>query len=80
MTFWTGRKKVLDQCLQYVMFESSAQQTLDWMTSTGELYLSSQPHQLGSSRQATEALLQENNEFKASAKVKGQSSKHNDLI
>ena len=64
---WTQKKKKLDQCQQFVLFEESAKQALDWILETGEKYL--QSHQsLGSTREETEQLLREHNDFKASAK------------
>ncbi|KAG7245183.1 hypothetical protein INR49_023749, partial [Caranx melampygus] len=38
--FWTMRKRRLDQCQQYVVFERSAKQALEWIHDTGEFYLS----------------------------------------
>ncbi|XP_034255517.1 kalirin isoform X2 [Thrips palmi] len=64
---WTHRKKRLDQCQQYVLFERSAQQALDWIQDTGELYLSTHTS-VGHTRQETEKLLSEHNEFKGTAK------------
>jgi len=46
----------------------SAKQALDWIHDTGDFYLSTHT-QLGHNRDETESLLQEHNEFKASAKV-----------
>lgn len=66
MQHWTSRRKQLDQCLQYTMFEASAKQALDWIHDTGDLYLST--HKVGSGRDDTESLLREHNEFKTSAK------------
>ncbi|XP_052122184.1 kalirin isoform X6 [Frankliniella occidentalis] len=64
---WTHRKKRLDQCQQYVLFERSAQQALDWIQDTGELYLSTHTS-VGRTREETEKLLSEHNEFKGTAK------------
>ncbi|CAL8069824.1 unnamed protein product [Orchesella dallaii] len=67
MQFWTTKKKHLDQCLQYIMFECSAKQALDWIHDTGDFYLSTHT-EVGRIREETEALLLEHNEFKATAK------------
>ena len=64
---WTQKKKKLDQCQQFVLFEGSAKQALDWIMETGELYLSTHTN-LGDSREETERLLKEHNEFKGTAK------------
>lgn len=64
---WTQKKKKLDQCQQFVLFEGSAKQALDWIMETGELYLSTHTN-LGDSREETERLLREHNEFKGTAK------------
>jgi hypothetical protein len=37
---WSERKKRLDQCQQFVLFERSAQQAMEWIHETGEHYLS----------------------------------------
>ncbi|XP_022243783.1 triple functional domain protein-like [Limulus polyphemus] len=67
LEFWTTRKKRLDQCQQYVLFERSARQALEWIRETGESYLSTH-HSLGETNEKTEALLTEHNEFKGNAK------------
>ena len=64
---WTQKKKKLDQCQQYVLFEGSAKQALEWILETGELYLSTHTS-LGDSREDTERILKEHNEFKGVAK------------
>ncbi|KAF7988703.1 hypothetical protein HCN44_001276 [Aphidius gifuensis] len=64
---WTQRKKRLDQCHQYVLFERSAKQALEWIHETGELYLSTHTN-VGKNRIENEQLLQEHNEFKSAAK------------
>lgn len=48
---------------------SSAKQALDWIHDTGDFYLSTHTD-VGRSREETEGLLLEHNEFKATAKVK----------
>ncbi|XP_041962878.1 triple functional domain protein isoform X1 [Alosa sapidissima] len=65
--FWTLRKRRLDQCHQYVMFERTAKQLLDWLHDTGEFYLSTHTS-TGSSLQHTRQLLTEHEEFHISAK------------
>ncbi|XP_053386213.1 kalirin-like isoform X3 [Mercenaria mercenaria] len=65
--FWTVKKKKLEQCHQYVLFEQSAKQVLEWIKDYGESYLNT--HQkLGSTQQETEALLREHHDFRARAK------------
>ncbi|XP_046409767.1 kalirin isoform X2 [Neodiprion fabricii] len=64
---WTQRKKRLDQCHQYVLFERSAKQALEWIRETGELYLATHTN-VGKNRAENEQLLQEHNEFKGAAK------------
>lgn len=67
LEYWTVRKKRLDQCQQYVLFERSAKQALGWIKDTGEHYLTSH-NSVGDSREETERLLKEHNEFKGNAK------------
>ncbi|XP_013406605.1 kalirin isoform X3 [Lingula anatina] len=67
LEFWTLRKKRLDQCQQFVLFESSAKQALEWIHDTGEFYLSTHTN-VGENLEETETLLKEHNEFKATAK------------
>ncbi|XP_043287262.1 kalirin isoform X2 [Venturia canescens] len=67
LEFWTQRKKRLDQCHQYVLFERSAKQALEWISQTGELYLATHVN-VGKNRLENEQLLQEHNEFKGAAK------------
>ncbi|XP_077997965.1 triple functional domain protein-like [Glandiceps talaboti] len=64
---WTRKKKKLDQCQQYVLFEKSARQALDWIYDTGEFYLSTHTN-VGENTEETESLLKEHNEFKGTAK------------
>ncbi|KAL4217263.1 hypothetical protein ACF0H5_023714 [Mactra antiquata] len=65
--FWTVKKKKLEQCHQYVLFEQSAKQVLEWIKDYGESYLNT--HQkLGNTQQETEALLKEHHDFRARAK------------
>lgn len=68
LEYWTQRKKRLDQCQQFVLFERSAKQAIEWIHDTGEAYLSSRNNKLCSSREETEVLLREHNEFKGTAK------------
>ncbi|XP_066996303.2 kalirin [Anabrus simplex] len=64
---WTQRKKRLDQCQQFVLFERSAKQAIEWIHDTGEFYLSTHTN-VGQSKEETETLLSEHNEFKGTAK------------
>lgn len=41
---WSHRKKRLDQCQQFVLFERSAQQAIEWIHETGEHYLATHTH------------------------------------
>jgi hypothetical protein len=65
---WTQRKKRLDQCQQYVLFERSAKQAIEWIHDTGEIYLSTHTN-VGQNKEETETLLLEHNVFKGTAKV-----------
>ncbi|XP_060630961.2 kalirin isoform X8 [Anolis sagrei] len=65
--FWTLKKRRLDQCQQYVVFERSAKQALDWIQETGEYYLSTHDS-TGESAEETQELLKEYGEFKVPAK------------
>lgn len=65
---WTQRKKRLDQCQQYVLFERSAKQAIEWIHDTGECYLTTRATNLGNNIEETESLLEEHNEFKGTAK------------
>ncbi|XP_064466147.1 triple functional domain protein-like isoform X2 [Ornithodoros turicata] len=67
LELWTARKKRIDQCQQYVLFERSAKQALGWIKDTGEHYLATH-NSLGETREETEQLLKEHNEFKGNAK------------
>ncbi|RXG71523.1 Triple functional domain protein [Armadillidium vulgare] len=64
---WTQKKKKLDQCQQFILFEQSAKQAFDWILETGEKYLESHSS-LGENKEETEQLLKEHNEFKGTAK------------
>lgn len=68
LEYWTQRKKRLDQCQQFILFERSAKQAIDWIRNTGETYLISRANALGNSRDEFEVLLREHNDFKISAK------------
>uniref|UniRef100_A0A3Q3QB15 DH domain-containing protein n=1 Tax=Monopterus albus TaxID=43700 RepID=A0A3Q3QB15_MONAL len=37
--FWTLKKRRLDQCQQYLMFQNHTQQALDWLQQSGDHYL-----------------------------------------
>ncbi|XP_064926563.1 kalirin isoform X7 [Columba livia] len=65
--FWTLKKRRLDQCQQYVVFERSAKQALDWIQETGEYYLSTHTS-TGESAEETQELLKEYGEFRVPAK------------
>ncbi|XP_043921535.1 triple functional domain protein [Protopterus annectens] len=65
--FWTMRKRRLDQCQQYVVFERSAKQALEWIHDAGEFYLSTHTS-TGSSIHHTQELLKEHEEFQITAK------------
>ncbi|KAJ8012874.1 hypothetical protein DPEC_G00047410 [Dallia pectoralis] len=65
--FWTMKKRRLDQCQQYVVFERSAKQALDWIQETGEYYLSTHTSP-GESGERSQELLREYEEFRVSAK------------
>uniref|UniRef100_A0A8U8CCB2 non-specific serine/threonine protein kinase n=1 Tax=Geospiza parvula TaxID=87175 RepID=A0A8U8CCB2_GEOPR len=65
--FWTLKKRRLDQCQQYVVFERSAKQALDWIQETGEYYLSTH-NSTGESAEETQELLKEYGEFRVPAK------------
>ncbi|XP_015125607.1 triple functional domain protein isoform X1 [Diachasma alloeum] len=67
LEYWTQRKKRLDQCHQYVLYERSAKQALEWIHETGESYLATHTN-VGKNRIENEQLLQEHNEFKGAAK------------
>jgi triple functional domain protein len=68
LEFWTLRKKAFDQCQQYVLFERSAKQAIEWIHDTGEAYLSSRSTRVCNSTEEREALLKEHNDFKGTAK------------
>nr|XP_042089864.1 LOW QUALITY PROTEIN: triple functional domain protein [Ovis aries] len=65
--YWTMRKRRLDQCQQYVVFERSAKQALEWIHDSGEFYLSTHTS-TGSSIQHTQELLKEHEDFQITAK------------
>ncbi|KAL5006006.1 hypothetical protein ScPMuIL_017164 [Solemya velum] len=65
--FWTVKKRKLEQCHQYVLFEQSAKQALEWIHDYGEAYLATHNH-VGDSLSETEGLLSEHYEFRSRAK------------
>ncbi|XP_072301118.1 kalirin isoform X2 [Eucyclogobius newberryi] len=65
--FWTLKKRRLDQCQQYVMFERSAKQALGWIQETGEVYLATHTSP-GDSSEETQQLLNNFHHFRLSAK------------
>jgi triple functional domain protein len=68
LEYWTQRKKAFDQCQQYVLFERSAKQAIEWIHDTGEAYLSSRATKVCTNNEDREVLLKEHNEFKGTAK------------
>uniref|UniRef100_H3DDY1 non-specific serine/threonine protein kinase n=1 Tax=Tetraodon nigroviridis TaxID=99883 RepID=H3DDY1_TETNG len=66
--FWTLKKRRLDQCQQFVVFERSAkQQAVDWIQETGEVYLATHTSP-GDSSEETQQLLTDYHHFRLSAK------------
>lgn len=49
---WSKRKKRFDECQQFILFEKSAQQTLEWIHEIGENYLNTHVS-VGSTRVST---------------------------
>ncbi|CAG5121035.1 unnamed protein product, partial [Candidula unifasciata] len=67
LEYWTSKKRKLEQCHQFILFEQSAKQALEWIHDYGEAYLASHTN-LGSDKCETEALLKEHYEFRNRAK------------
>ncbi|XP_045553977.1 LOW QUALITY PROTEIN: kalirin [Salmo salar] len=65
--FWTLKKRRLDQCQQYLLFQSHTQQALDWLQQSGEHYLSTHTSP-GATSAETQDLLAQHREFCISAK------------
>uniref|UniRef100_A0A3B5BHH1 Kalirin-like n=1 Tax=Stegastes partitus TaxID=144197 RepID=A0A3B5BHH1_9TELE len=65
--FWTLKKRRLDQCQQYLVFERSAKQALDWIQETGEVYLATHTAP-GDSSEETQQLLSDCHHFRLTAK------------
>lgn len=65
---WTVRKKHLDQCQQFILFERSAKQAIEWIHDTGEAYLSSRANKSCNNAEDKQQLLKEHNDFKVTAK------------
>ncbi|XP_047432143.1 kalirin-like isoform X2 [Mugil cephalus] len=65
--FWTLKKRRLDQCQQYLMFQSHAQQALDWLQQSGDHYLATHTSP-GATMTETQELLNQHREFCVSAK------------
>uniref|UniRef100_A0A8C1K0U3 Uncharacterized protein n=1 Tax=Cyprinus carpio TaxID=7962 RepID=A0A8C1K0U3_CYPCA len=65
--FWTMKKRRLDQCQQYVLFERHAKQAIDWLQETGEYFLSTHTSP-GDTSEKTQELLKEYDDFRVSAK------------
>uniref|UniRef100_A0AAV2LC82 Uncharacterized protein n=1 Tax=Knipowitschia caucasica TaxID=637954 RepID=A0AAV2LC82_KNICA len=65
--FWTLKKRRLDQCQQFLMFQSHAQQALDWLSQSGDHYLSTHTSP-GASLTETQELMVQHRDFCISAK------------
>ncbi|AWO95656.1 hypothetical protein SMAX5B_015273 [Scophthalmus maximus] len=65
--FWTLKKRRLDQCQQYLMFQSHTQQALDWLQQSGDHYLTTHTSP-GANMAETQELLNQHREFCVSAK------------
>ncbi|XP_053725094.1 kalirin-like isoform X1 [Synchiropus splendidus] len=65
--FWTLKKRRLDQCQQFLMFQSHTQQALDWLQDSGDHYLATHTSP-GSTMAETQELLKQHREFCVSAK------------
>uniref|UniRef100_A0A9J8BSK0 Kalirin RhoGEF kinase a n=1 Tax=Cyprinus carpio carpio TaxID=630221 RepID=A0A9J8BSK0_CYPCA len=65
--FWTMKKRRLDQCQQYVLFERHAKQAIDWLQETGEYFLSTHTSP-GDTSEKTQELLKEYEDFRVSVK------------
>ncbi|XP_051566267.1 kalirin-like [Myxocyprinus asiaticus] len=65
--FWTMKKRCLDQCQQYIVFERSAKQALEWIEEAGEVFLTTHKSP-GDSVEKTQELLKEYEDFCISAK------------
>ncbi|OCT60920.1 hypothetical protein XELAEV_18046943mg [Xenopus laevis] len=65
--FWTLKKRRLDQCQQYIVFERSAKQALDWIQEAGEHYLSTRTTP-GECMEEPQMLLKEYEDFRIPAK------------
>ncbi|XP_015250189.1 PREDICTED: kalirin-like [Cyprinodon variegatus] len=65
--FWTLKKRRLDQCQQYLMFQNHAQQALEWLQQSGDHYLATHTS-AGASVAETQELLNQHREFCISAK------------
>ncbi|XP_076006203.1 kalirin-like [Genypterus blacodes] len=65
--FWTLKKRRLDQCQQYLMFQNHAQQALDWLQQSGDHYLATHTSP-GLTLAETQELLNQHREFCVSAK------------
>ncbi|KAM8904892.1 kalirin-like isoform 3-T3 [Spinachia spinachia] len=65
--FWTLKKRRLDQCQQYLMFQNHGQQALDWLQQSGDCYLATHTSP-GATAAETQELLNQHREFCVSAK------------
>lgn len=59
---WTLRKKALDECFQYVIFEKSSKEALTWLNDTEQSYLA-RFQTLGSNRDEIKRVYKEFAEF-----------------
>ncbi|KAM4559204.1 kalirin isoform 1-T1 [Odontesthes bonariensis] len=65
--FWTLKKRRLDQCQQYLVFERSTKQALGWIQETGEVYLATHTSP-GDGSEETQQLLNDFHHFRLTAK------------
>ena len=72
LEYWANRKRRLDHCQQFVLFERSARQTLDWLRTAGEAHLSRSGvsgFAVVNTKEETEGMLRDHMNFRISAKV-----------
>lgn len=69
LDFWAQRKKQLDYCQQYILVEHSAKQALKWIREIGLEFVNRKVGQgFGITKEETEKMLKECNEFKVCAR------------
>ncbi|XP_065568426.1 triple functional domain protein-like isoform X2 [Artemia franciscana] len=71
LEYWANRKRRLDHCQQFVLFERSARQTLDWLRTAGEAHLSRSGvsgFAVVNTKEETEGMLRDHMNFRISAK------------